>query len=489
MVDLSPRAHRIHIMAGLLVAMMIFALLVAIPKYSEEPLTHVQRIQKYGALKVLTLNGASTYYQDADGPDGFEYQLSRLFAEFLGVSLQIKTVDNYSGIYNELIFGGSDLAAAGLSPQDADIPSRVMFGPSYHEVHQQILYRKGLHKRPVVLKDLQNGVVEVVHGTSHETILKQLQKKMPELSWRSNKDIASEELIELVDEGLIDYILADSHEIALQRRFFPELRIAFEIPPPKLLRWAYKESDDLSIRIALDEFFKTIHKDGRLDQLIHRYYSHVAKFNYSDLQTFSQHVRERLPDYRDIFEHEAKEAGMDWHLLAAIGYQESLWNPKAKSPTGVRGLMMLTQSTAKMLNISNRLNPEQSIRGGARYFKRVLAKIPERIPQPDRTWLALASYNVGFGHLEDARKITQLNNGDPDKWIDVKENLPLLSRKKWYKNTEHGYARGQEPVKYVENIRKYTDLLEWIEIRENGEQVPSQIEPPANNELTLPPSF
>jgi membrane-bound lytic murein transglycosylase F len=489
MVDLSPRAHRLHIMAGLLVAVMIFALLVAIPKYSEEPLTHVQRIQKQGALKVLTLNGASTYYLDSDGPDGFEYQLSKMFAEFLGVNLQIKTVDNYSEIYNELIFGGYDLAAAGLSEQDADIPANVVFGPSYHEVHQQILYRKGLHKRPVDLRDLNDGVIEVVHGSSHETILSQLEKKMPELSWLSNKDIASEELIELVDEGLIDYILADSHEIALQRRFFPELRIAFEVPPPKLLRWAYTESDDLSIHRSLENFFVAIKKDGRLDQLIHRYYSHVEKFNYSDIQTFSQHVRERLSDYREIFEHQAKENDMDWHLLAAIGYQESLWNPKAKSPTGVRGMMMLTQSTAKMLKVSNRLDPEQSIRGGAEYFKRVLAKIPERIQQPDRTWLALASYNVGFGHLEDARRITQMNQGDPDKWIDVKENLPLLSRKKWYKQTKHGYARGFEPVKYVENIRKYADLLEWMDIRENGEEVPSQIDQLVDEELSMPPSF
>ena len=150
---------------------------------------------------------------------------------------------------------------------------------------------------------------------------------------------------------------------------------------------------------------------------------------------------------------------------------------------------MLTQSTAKMLKVRNRLDPEQSIRGGAEYFKRVLAKIPERIQQPDRTWLALASYNVGFGHLEDARRITQMNQGDPDKWIDVKENLPLLSRKKWYKQTKHGYARGFEPVKYVENIRKYADLLEWMDIRENGEEVPSQIDQLVDEELSMPPSF
>jgi membrane-bound lytic murein transglycosylase F len=308
------------------------------------------------------------------------------------------------------------------------------------------------------------------------------------LSWRVNPDIATEELIELVDQGLVDYIIADSHEIALQRRFFPELRVAFKIGDSKQLRWAIKKTKDESLPDALNEFFALIKKDGRLDQLVHRHYSHVEKFNYSDIQTFTTHVRERLSKYRDLFIREAEANDMDWRLLAAIGYQESLWNPKVKSPTGVRGLMMLTLSTAKHVNVRNREDPEQSIRGGAVYFKQVLNKVPERIPQPDRTWLALASYNVGFGHLEDARKITQQNGGDPDKWIDVKESLPLLSRKKWYKNTKHGYARGWEPVKYVENIRRYYEQLVWMDTRTNGSASPGLTRPPAG-QLVIPPSF
>lgn len=123
---------------------------------------------------------------------------------------------------------------------------------------------------------------------------------------------------------------------------------------------------------------------------------------------------------------------------------------------------MLTQGTAKQLGIKDRTDPVQSITGGALYFKQRLKKIPSRIQEPDRTWFALASYNVGFGHLEDARKITENRKGNPDKWLDVKESLPLLSKKKWYKHARYGYARGQEPVNYVENIRSYYDLLVWL---------------------------
>jgi membrane-bound lytic murein transglycosylase F len=198
---------------------------------------------------------------------------------------------------------------------------------------------------------------------------------------------------------------------------------------------------------------------------VHRHYAHVEEFNYSDIQTFTRRIKTHLPRYEALFKKAGEAVGIDWRLLAAIGYQESLWNERAKSPTGVRGLMMLTQPTAKQMKVENRLDPAQSIRGGSEYIARVLKKVPARIAEPDRTWLALAAYNVGWGHVEDARIITQQNGGNPDRWIDVKKSLPLLARKKWYENTRYGYARGWEPVKYVENIRQYYEYLIGFETR------------------------
>ena len=488
MVDLSPKAHRFQIFAGLISVIVIFSILVALPYFNRDNFNHLETIKQKGVIQVLTINAASTYYQDADGDTGFEFHLAQLFAETIGVTLEIKAVNRFADIYTELQFGAGDLAAAGLSEWDqTHIPS-IKYSPSYHQVTQQLIYRKGQNPRPKSLAAISSGILEVIEGTSHKELLTALQKELPDLKWRINEEIESEELIEQVDEGIVDYAIADSHIIALQRRFYPEIRIAFEVGKPKQLRWAVKSTDDNSLLKAIQKFMHDIKNDGRLEQLIHRYYSHVAKFNYSDIQTFNQHVNERLPKYRSIFMREALAHNIDWHLLAAIGYQESLWNPKAKSPTGVRGMMMLTQSTAKQVKIENRLDVEQSIRGGAIYFNRVLSKIPERIPQPDRNWLALASYNVGFGHLEDARKLTQINGGDADKWIDIKKNLPLLGRKKWYKTTKHGYARGWEPVKYVENIRKYVELLAGIESRKNTEL--GKAPPPTpNKELSIAPSL
>ena len=477
MVELSPTAHRVQLISGLIAATAVLVILIVSPGIDSSARTELEKIQQRGYLNVLTLNGATTYYQDIDGPNGFEYHLATWFAESIGVKPRFVTVLSFSEIYPELLFGSGNIAAAGLSKGESDFSRSVAYGPRYYEVTNQVLYRKFQADRPKTVRDLIGGSLKVISGTAHVKQLHALQQLDPDLTWIEVDDIATEELIEQVDAGEADYIIADSHEIALQRRYFPELRIAFEIDEPRQLRWAYNYGDDDSLALAIEDFFAEIEKDGRLEQLIHRHYSHVARFNYSDIRTFTRRIETHLPRYEALFRRAGERVGLDWRLLAAIGYQESLWNERAKSPTGVRGLMMLTQTTAKQVKVKNRLDAAESIRGGSEYIASVLRRVPDRIPEPDRTWFALAAYNVGFGHVEDARVITQSRGGDPDRWIDLKQNLPLLARKKWYKKTKYGYARGWEPVKYVENIRQYYDYLVGIEVkaqRESAEPRPKQ---------------
>jgi membrane-bound lytic murein transglycosylase F len=475
MVELSPFAHRVQLISGLVVALIVLAILLISPGINQQALTTLEKIQQRGHINILTLNSATTYYQDISGPNGFEYHLTNWFADSIGVQARFVTVTGFADLYPELLFGSGDIAAAGLSENESSFSRSVIYGPRYYEVANQVLYRKFRSDRPKKVWNLYGGSLKVISGTAQVKLLQELVKTYSNLTWIEVDDIAAEELIEQVDVGEVDYILADSHEIALQRRYFPELRIAFELGEKRQLRWAYNYSDDDSLTVAIDAFFKQIETDGRLEQLVHRHYSHVEKFNYSDIRTFTQRIESHLPRYEALFRREADTVGLDWRLLAAIGYQESLWVARAKSPTGVRGLMMLTLDTAKQMKVKTRLDPAESIRGGAKYIARVLKRVPEQITEPDRTWFALAAYNVGFGHVEDARIITENRGGDPNRWIDVKQNLPLLARKKWYKKTKYGYARGWEPVKYVENIRQYYEYLIGFEtkaIREKGEPKP-----------------
>jgi membrane-bound lytic murein transglycosylase F len=431
--------------------------------------TALQQVQEHNELIVITRNSPTTYYEGPNGPTGFEYELVKRFAEYIGVELRIVVPPNFNDIFTLTALGDAHLAAAGLTITDQR-KRKVRFGPVYQEITPQLVYLGGT-LRPKSLADLK-GTLEVIAGSSHEERLQKLKKEYPDLTWTANKEDDSEQLLRMVSDQLIEYTVMDSNDLSVNRHFYPEVKPAFAISDPEPLAWAFPKGEDNSLLDTAITFFNKIRQNGTLNQLLERYYGHIEKFDYVGTRRYLRDIEQRLPAYRDAFMAAAEEVGMDWRLLAAIGYQESHWNPEAVSPTGVRGIMMLTRDAAKDIGIEDRLDPEQSIQGGTGYLVRMLQNIPERVPEPDRTWLALAAYNVGLGHLEDARILTQKNKGNSDRWVDVKKNLPLLSQKKWFKQTRYGYARGREPVRYVENIRTYYDILVWVTEQQAAENKP-----------------
>lgn len=434
------------------------------------PDTLVERIKDSGELIVVTRNAATTYYEGPLGPTGLEYDLAKLFAERLGVKLRMVVPDNFTDILSLVERGEAHIAAAGLTVTE-DRAQKLRFGPSYQIISQQLVYRAGT-LAPKSLDDL-NGILEVIAGSSHEERLRSLQTEHPGLSWLSSEVQDSGELLNLVWQQLIDYTVADSNDVSIYQQFYPELRIAFDIQKPEELAWAFSADTDDSLYREAVKFFNKLRTSGKLDQLLERHYGHVQDFDYADTRRYMSHIQQRLPEFIALFETASAETGLDWRLLAAMGYQESHWDTQAISPTGVRGLMMLTDNTMRLLGLDDRADPEQSILGGARYLRLLKDKLPESITEPDRTWLALAAYNVGYGHLEDARVLTRKRGGDPDQWIDVKESLPLLTQKHWYSQTRNGYARGYAPVRYVENIRSYYDILVWESDRDPDVAVPA----------------
>ena len=428
------------------------------------PQNALERIKARGELVVVTVHGAATYVEGPDVATGFEYDLAEAFANSLGVELKVVVVERSGEVIPTLLNGGADLAAAGLT-ETPERKKQVRFGPAYQQVRQQLVYHVEMRK-PRNIDSVRGGVLEVSAGSDAAEQLRVLKEKHKNLKWRENADADSEELMQLLWDRLIDYTIVDSNVFTLNRSLYPELRVAFAVSEPIDVAWAFPPTTDSSLYDAAVQFFAGIKKSKRLAQLKERYYGHVTTFDYVGVVTYLTHIKQRLPALRPFFEAAAAEHDLDWRLLAAMGYQESHWNPDAVSPTGVRGIMMLTQATARRLGVRNRTHPEQSIFGGARYFRMQKDRLPERIPEPIRTWMALAAYNVGHGHLEDARMLAQKIGGDPDRWIDVKKALPLLSQRKWYSQTRLGYARGMEPVRYVENVRSYYAILASVTARE-----------------------
>ncbi|REL32180.1 membrane-bound lytic murein transglycosylase MltF [Thalassotalea euphylliae] len=419
---------------------------------------NISRILERGYVAVGTLYGPNSYYLGPEGPAGFEYELAKKYAQSLGVELRIMPSYSLDELFPRLDSGEVDFLAAGLAVTPNRL-SQYEFAPSYDSVSQKLVFRQG-NKRPRALKDLTGSLI-VTANSSHAENLVELQQTHEALTWQESTEFDSEELLLKVLNGEIDYTIVDSHVLAINRRYYPDISIGFTVKKAEPLAWLVSKHSDDSIIASLIEFFGQVHHDGTLLALDDKYYGHIEQFNYVDTQAFLAAIETTLPTYQPLFEKYGQD--IDWKLLAAISYQESHWNPKARSPTGVRGMMMLTLPTAKQMGVTSRLDPEQSIAGGAKYFKRLIDRIPDRIPFPDRMWFALASYNVGFGHVNDARIITQRQGGDADRWVDVKPRLPLLKQKKYYKTVKYGYARGDEPVKYVENIRRYYHTLSYFD--------------------------
>ncbi|EKT4467451.1 membrane-bound lytic murein transglycosylase MltF [Pseudomonas putida] len=426
----------------------------------EKPST-LERVKEDGVLRVITRNSPATYFQDRNGETGFEYELVKRFAEDLGVKLEIETADSLDELFDQLGKpSGPVLAAAGLVSSEKRT-AQAKFSHPYLEVTPQVIYRNG-RSRPTNVKGLIGKKIMVLKGSSHADQLAELKKQNPTLEYEESDAVEVVDLLRMVDEGQIDLTLVDSNELAMNQVYFPNVRVAFDLGDSRDQRWALAPGEDNSLLNEVNEFLDKAQKNGTLQRLKERYYGHVDVLGYVGAYTFAQHLQQRLPKYEKHFRASSKVEQVDWRLLAAIGYQESMWQPEVTSKTGVRGLMMLTQRTAQAMGVSNRLDPKQSIQGGAKYFVLVKSQLDDSIKEPDRTWFALAAYNVGSGHLEDARMLAKREGLNPNKWLDVKKMLPRLSQKQWYRKTRYGYARGGEPVHFVANIRRYYDILTWV---------------------------
>jgi membrane-bound lytic murein transglycosylase F len=429
------------------------------------PPTTLEEVLSSGQLRVITRNSPTTFYRGAFGEDGPEVKLAQGFAKFLSekyaraIEVDFIPVDRFAELLPALEHGYAHLGAAGLTVTP-ERQQKVAFGPVYQTVKQQLVYRLNTGK-PLRLEDLEGKQLEIMAGSSYVNTLYDIQQIHPELTWTENTDTEISELLVAVEEQQIDYTIADSNDFAVHRAYMPDLRVAMTLKDNDELAWAFGLYRSKGIQAEVKAYFASIEANGELDQILDRYYGHTDRFDYVGTRTFIKHYETRLQPYKKLFQEAGKTTGIDWRLLAAIGYQESHWDSTAISPTGVRGLMMLTKVTASTLGVADREDPDEAISGGARYLDKMRARL-SNIPEPDRTWFALAAYNVGYGHVQDARAITRKRGANPDRWLDVKEDLPLLAIRKWYSQAPHGYARGWEPVKHVSNIRTYYEILNWL---------------------------
>lgn len=408
-----------------------------------------------GEISVITRNNAHCYYSYRDQAMGFEYDLAKAFADYLGVRLKLVIADRWEGMIPSLTEGTGALIAASMTITPTR-QKQVAFSNPYMEVQQYIVcHRNDLSINSV--EDLAGKTVHIRRGTSYQERLEDLKAEGIDVRVQLHDDIPTQELIRLVAEREINLTVADSNIALMHRRYYPHTALFGPISPKEHLGWAVNRGSRRLLE-RINAFFEKIKENGKFDELYNRYYSDLDFFDYFDLRTYHRRIKTRLPLYKQMIQSAADENGFDWRLIAAQVYQESHFDPKAKSHAGAFGLMQLTTSTAESLNVKKILNPWENIRAGTRHLKNLYDYYDES-KDPDRLFLALAAYNIGQGHVLDARNLARKMNLDPNRWSSISKTLPLLRFQKYYKNSKYGYCLGTEAVEYVRQIMIYYDIL------------------------------
>jgi len=446
---------------ALTAAVLLGTLLAACGKLRTDALfapSALEAVRARGELRVATLNLPTCYYLGAQGTEGLEFELASAYAAELGVQLHMYPVANERALQAELAAARADIAAASLT----DNPEwRRVAEPAapYTLIPQLVVYHRG-GTRPRDTLQLESARLAVRAGSPQERILERLKHTVaPSLNWEETAPSVADP-VEDVESGQADYAITDEREFSFAHHLYPNVEVGFALPEQRPVQWMVRR-DAATLLESVNHFFHKLAASGRLPQMVQESSGDNRPFAYEESREFQAHVSDRLPRFRAWFEEAAAQSGIDWRLLAAVGYQESKWDPRAASEEGAVGVMMLTADTAQAMGIKDRTDPQQSIAAGARYLAQVREMIPERIAEPDRTWLTVAAYNVGFGHLEDARILAQSRGKNPDSWADVRAALPLLAQERWHERAKRGYARGWEPVQFVDRIQRYLTLLEW----------------------------
>ncbi|MEI7613594.1 MAG: membrane-bound lytic murein transglycosylase MltF [Betaproteobacteria bacterium] len=419
-----------------------------------------QPLKKDGELVILTRVGVTTYSVDKNKEaSGFDHDLVQMFAQEKGLKARFIIAKSDADVLRRLMNGEAHFAAAWQIPtEEPDIRSSV---PYFESRNILVTHEASL---PITdIKQLANKNVYVIEGSRQETALQEVMKTVPDLKITAMHSDSELDLMEGVEKLRHESALVNNAVFSIGNNFFPELQDSLEIGPAKPIVWLFAHGVDPELISEANSFLERTQKNGEMARLRDRYFGHVDRLTQDDILHFMERLNSTLPLYRGLFHTAQIRTGIDWRLLAALAYQESQWDPLATSPTGVRGIMMLTGDTADSLKVSNRLDPEQSIRAGAQYLRDLRDALPDSIGEPDRTWMALAAYNVGMGHLNAARFLAKTLSSDPDSWYSMKKVLPLLAKPQFYSRLKSGKGRGGEAVIMAENTRVYNDILNRYE--------------------------
>ncbi len=461
---LLARIAAIFILAAALVLLPVAifdALKLSETKFAESKL---RARETQATIRVGVMRHPTVFYIDANGePAGLEYDLASAFTVTQRSQAEWKLFATPEEAMSALERGELDFVAMGTSappPNAASLPY-IATQTRYRESGWILLHSPKKFQPKSFAELLPRRVVVSSRIVSHPRFL-EIAQKNPKIEFVPDLKHDDESLMAAVGDDELEYAIVEEDTFTSSRHFHYDTQRAFVVSPAQSRAWFFAPSQT-ALRDVADAFLKRIVRDGQIARVIDKYFGFPGARKQEEFEVFTERVNSVLPRYRNWF-HEAQERhGVEWRLLAAVAYQESHWNADATSETGVRGIMQFTEDTAKRYGV-DRLDPYSSIIGAARYIAELKRDaLAARINEPDKTWLALAAYNIGIGHVENARILTQRSKKNPDSWVDVRRHLPLLTNPDIASQFKLGTCRCGMPVDFVESVRAYYDVLLRLE--------------------------
>jgi membrane-bound lytic murein transglycosylase F len=445
------------------ISLVVISLLFIFKDYHPLNKNDYSRILQNNEIKIVTRFGPSDYYEIKSEENGYTYDVMKGFADFIGVKLTVITMDSLEDAINALNNREVDILA------NMGITNNVKTSYAYNKVNQYIVYNSKYTAKPNEINDLNGNDIEIIDSIIIRNNLDSFLKSI-DMNLIISKEKNIDEIINLIKDNKVKYTVLNNNELAIFNKYFPEIKIGFTIGENIPSTWAIPENTNHQLEEKLSEYFTQILKTNKLKKFYTKHFTGKLQYTFVGTRSFLADFLNVFPLYEFYFKKYAKLYNHDWRLLASIGYQESKWDKDAVSYTGVRGLMMLTKNTSKEMNVEDREDPIQSIEGGAKYLKKMLRSLPDNINNDDKIWYAIASYNIGFRHIEDAMKMADNEGVDSGNWYLLEPYILRLSQSKYYKNTKYGYARGWETLKYVQNIRQYYDILVFLDSQDNNNE-------------------
>ena len=428
----------------------------------------LRQIIKKDTITAITQYNSTSYFIFKGKPMGYEYELLELFSKNLNVELNIIITDNLDTAISWLESGKGDIIAKALTITKER--NNILNFSDYHTLTQQVLVqRKPENWRKMTLdnigkqlvRDPINLINKKVHVKKSSPYFERLNNLSDEIGGdidiiSVSENMVTEDLIKMVADDEIDYTVADKNIALVNKTYYPILDIETEVSFSQRIAWAVRKSSPKLLK-AINKWIQKMRKETDYYVIYNKYFKNKRAAKRRMKSEYFSVSGGKISKFDEIIKKYSANLDWDWRLLASQIYQESRFDPKTKSWAGAKGLMQMMPKTAKQFGITKLFDPEENIKAGTIYLKHISERF-EHIAKPEeKIKFILASYNVGYNHVHDARRLAKKHGGDPNIWDEnVSKYILLLSKPKYYNDevVKFGYCRGTEPHNYVKEILK-----------------------------------